>query len=519
MEPIGQAQFTLEADNSSTQKQLSTQWLLVTNQRNLLYMLAAGLIMSPKGFGRKYYQDTLRSFPGWIPLFAEHAPKSAVEQSVSETGHLIPCLGKIDLSSLRGKVMAIGSNSSAREVIYPDEIDENIHVLLIPAPLPITWLVSIIFQSREDKSNCDADARDFNNVPLASFKREVDRPLFSSTSNVVWPPENLVIPNRDLPMGGPLAAGGMMVMLLHMANRGDIGTRSCRLAFDSEKSIAETIPNTMISALGNWQHTGQAPDSDDVLQKLFWGLINKLVAWHSSESAESALDVLLGHLVMAANQLDERMKNALSKLTNDLKILAGFADSTVTELFERHPKSFSRVMTLFFLREECAELLEFKHPLLNETDYLAAAILFAARDGWLGLPIELRDYPGLQEAVPHRMAAMAQRMADTGVDLGVPPERPKPLRELFAPGPRGWSKNQKEAALKLARDSKWSCIQTRVTLGKGAYRLEIDGKGMHLLIDGEAKAVVTEADQKQFFANLARERLTSKQELIVRELL
>ena len=36
---------------------------LVTNHLNLMYMLAAGLLMPPAGFGDKYYRDPLECFP------------------------------------------------------------------------------------------------------------------------------------------------------------------------------------------------------------------------------------------------------------------------------------------------------------------------------------------------------------------------------------------------------------------------------------------------------------------------
>ncbi len=231
------------------------------------------------------------------------------------------------------------------------------------------------------------------------------------------------------------------------------------------------------------------------------------------------MDALLAHLELAADRLEERMKQALSGLAGDLRKLAGFTDSTITQLFERHPKPFSRVMTLFFLREECSELLEFRHPLLSETNYVAAGILFAAREGWLGLSLDLRDHPGLQDAVSHRMAAMAHRISNSGMNLGDPPSRPIPLRELFTPGPRGWIKAQNKAALALARDCDWDCIQTRINLGNGDYRLMVDGKGMHILLAGEAKAVTTEVDREQFLANLAHWRPTSAQDRKVRELL
>jgi hypothetical protein len=454
-----------------------------------------------------------------VPLFSDGVPQASVNQSISERSHLMPCLAEIDLSSLSSLVTAISENGVAREVNFPHELDGTENVLLIPAPIPITWLKSIIFETRDDKARCEVDAQDFGNVPLSLFKREVAPRLFSDKSSLAWPLENIELKNQDIPMDGPFAAGGMMAMLLHMANLGDIGTGSCRLAFDAESSVAETILDPMISALGDWERIGRAPDGGDVLQGLFWGAVDKLVEWRSSQSTQSALDVLLEHLESAGEPLDERMKQALSKLARDLKALAGFSDSTITELFERHPKSFSRVMTLFFLREECADLLQFRHPMLNETDYVAASILFAARDGWLGLPLELRDHPGLQDAVSHRMATMAHRMTNSGVGLGVPPNRPIPVRELFTPGPKGWSKAQEEAGLMLARDCKWGCIQTRISLGNGDYQLGVDGKGMHILIAGEAKAVETEVDIEKFFVDLARDFLPSKLERKVLDLL
>ena len=37
---------------------------LVTNHLNLMYMLAAGLVLPSSGLGEKYYRDTLESCPG-----------------------------------------------------------------------------------------------------------------------------------------------------------------------------------------------------------------------------------------------------------------------------------------------------------------------------------------------------------------------------------------------------------------------------------------------------------------------
>jgi hypothetical protein len=497
----------------------SARWLMVTNQRNLLYMLAAGLIMPPKGFGEKYYEDTLCLFPGWVPLFSDGVTPAAVTQSITERKHLLPCLMEIDLSYISGKVTAIDKKGNAKEIDFPGELDGSEHILFVPTPLPINWIKSIIFQSKDDKARCETDAEDFNNVPLSSFKRQISSKLFSDKSDLIWPPTNIELANRDTPMDGPFAAGAIMAMLLQMANLGNLSINSCRLAFDAEGSVANSISDPMISSLGQWVFAGRAAKSENILQNLFWGAVDKLVAWKSSGSSQSALDVVFEHLKSAADRSEDQSQQVLSELTADLKAIAGFSDSTVTELLERYENPFSRVMVLFFLREECVDLLEFKHPMLNEIDYLAASILFAARDGWLGIPLEIRDHTGLQEAASHRMAAMAHQLSETGLGLGKPPARPLPIRELFNLGPKGWNKSQEKAAVALASDCKWDCLQTRIDLGAGDYRLEVDGKGMHILLPGEAKAVVTEVDKEHFFERLAGEYLTGKHERKVRDLL
>ena len=251
------------------------------------------------------------------------------------------------------------------------------------------------------------------------------------------------LPEKEAVLGAPFAAGGVMAMLLHLGNLGEVGMQACRLAFDAEAGVAQSITDPLISSLEMWMRTGLQIDTSDVSSRLFWGAVMKVAACRFSELPSSPLEVVLDYLESAGESMEDRMKPALVKLVGDLRTIASFSDSTITEIFERHPKSFSRVMTLFFLREKCADLLAFKHPLLTESDYIAAAILFAARDGWLGLPLQLRNFPGSHAAVSHRMAAMSHRMTRTGLDLGLPPPRPLPLRELFLPGQKGWIAAQK----------------------------------------------------------------------------
>ena len=118
--------------------------LLVTNHLNLMYMLAAGLVVPPDGFGDKYYRDTLADFPGWIPLFIDKAPRDAIETATSEAGHLRPAIVELDLSSLSGPVMVIGEGGVPRELRFPDKLDGTERAILVPAPLPVSRIVSIV---------------------------------------------------------------------------------------------------------------------------------------------------------------------------------------------------------------------------------------------------------------------------------------------------------------------------------------------------------------------------------------
>ena len=167
-------------------------------------------------------------------------------------------------------------------------------------------------------------------------------------------------------------------------------------------------------------------------------------------------------------------------------------------------------MTLFVLRENIEGLLEFGSPQLTQADYILAAILFAAREGWIGLTKDFRDLPGLNEAVSHRMADLAHRVKGSQMSLGIPPVRPKSLLELLEPSKEGMSKDQKEAALYIAREMQWSCIRTHINLGKGDYHLRVAGTGIQLTLDGDVKAVVTEVLEDGFLDKFQNAEIPDK---------
>lgn len=303
-------------------------------------------------------------------------------------------------------------------------------------------------------------------------------------------------------------------MLSHLGNTGDVAISAAKLAFGPGGVEEDLSHYRLIAPLGDWCRSAEESLDYGVSATLYWRLVDSLISVREQGGDLAPVDVVLAALQASSSDMDSTARESIEKLVKDLTGLVGLGEHTVTELFERHAKPLPRALILFFLRDSCEELLEFRHVLLTEYDYVTAAILFAVRERWLGLPISLRRMPGLNDACCHRMAVMSHKLAESSLDLGESPARPQSLRELLLDRP--WKKTQAEAAVLLARKCAWGCIRTRVSLGKGQYRLEVDGQGLHFILEGEPKAVQTEADYDAVLGRLAEGPVPDKVEIAVR---
>ena len=505
---------------------------LVTSHLNLMYMLAAGLVLPSRGFGEKYYRDTLDCCPGWLPLFTGRPPRAAVDHAVAEAGHLRPCQVVVSLREFAGPVMVPGPGGVEKRR-WPHE-GGRAPLIFVPAPLPIRAIEEIRFRSREDAAACKGDALDYGNVPLADFRVRADRRGFADAAGPAWPPPQ-VPPERAVPLESAQAAGGMLAMLRLLANRDlggapgsgePLGLAACRAAFDPEADLPPGLSATVAAELAAWMRTGSSParipaalpgiERDDA-RRLFWGAVDTLAEATGATGVDGANARLLAYLDRGSADVDEPLRKHVVELRGALDALTGLADLTVSELFGRFKTPLPRAMSLLFLRSTCAELLAFEHEALTPEDRLAAALLFGARAGWLAMPLSLRGGPAASEAVSHRMAALSHRLADTGFELGPAPARPKPLAELFA---GEWSARQRKAAVELARRQKWTdCLQTRVKLGAGEYMLKVTRGGTEIIVPGEARAIETEVDRTRFSTRLAETSVDPKHETAVGEML
>lgn len=482
-------------------------WCLATNHINLLNMLAAGLIMKPDGYANAYFRDSLDDFPGHLPLFFDVVPAKAIERSTSEGSFLLPCILEIGLSSLKGEVVAFSRSGSLRRLSFPEELDGTVTGVLVPAPLPVSWIDRILFKTADDKEACGKKAEKYANVSMDDFVCVEKREKFQITQrNMDWPPEK----QGDIPepkdnrsfTARVLAAGGMMAMLYRLSRKGESVFTACRLAF--EGGLGDTVSintDTFMQSFSVWLRTGREPFEGDMTGRLYWKIVNQVIE-HKASRVGNVKDSVLNFLKTELQIIDATRKEPLSRLIDDLTSLSGLSDRITSDLFKTHQGYLSRSLILFFSKDTCNELLDSLRPEMNEQDIIAASILFAAREGWVNLPTEFRRFNGMEASVTQRMAALGHHFSNTGLDLGSPPPRPVPLREFFVRGQRGWNTTQREAAVKLARESKWPCIHTNISLGKGDYRLVVDGTSAHILVPGEVKAVTTDVDWNMFMARL-----------------
>ena len=503
---------------------------LVTNHLNLMYMLAAGLVLPRSGFGEKYYRDTLDGCPGWIPLFTGRPGRAAVDHSIAEANHLRPCQVVISLRECIGPVM-VSTSDGVEKRRWPREAG-GAPLVFVPAPLPVSAIEEIRFQSRDDSTACKTDALDFGNVPLADFETSADGKRFASASGPAWPPPH-VPPERAAPLAPAQAAGGMLAMLRLLAQRDaarvleggeSLGLAACRAAFDLAVDLPPSLAATVAAELTAWLQTGPSPtpraaasagtDPGDA-HRLFWGAVDTLA--QPAGAFDDANARLLDYLDRESTGLDERLRKHVVELRDTLDSLTGLADLTASDLFKRFRTPFPRAMSLLFLRSSCTDLLAFEHEALTTEDRLAAALLFGARTGWLRVPLSLRGGAAASAAVCHRMAALSHRLADTGFELGPAPARPETLAELFA---GEWNARQRSAAVALAREQEWTdCLQTRVRFGPGDYVLRVGRGGTEIVLPGEVRAVETEVDRQRFLTLLSAASNFPEQEAVVNNIL
>lgn len=496
---------------------------MTTNHLNLSYMMGAGLILSENGFGTKYYKDGFSLFPGQVVLFSDTIPEKAIEMSKQEEDHLITAIVLVSLDSLTGSVVCIDHQGKPLgNLQFPEELKGTEAALIMPAPLPISWVDEICFETQEDMNRFKESADDLHNVESHNFSIKVKKTLFKQIQKeknesslgfdnpFPWNKTTDSFPKFSISYDKAFALGGILAMFRWLANKSPAILSAYQSAFGLEQDISPLFMEPQMHDLWGWQaQERQSPATGEALPiKMFWGAVDTIARsrFMEGEDARKALFLFLKEVVETWQDVahNEKLKAALNTLIKELDSVSGISDSTLSKLLDQHPKSFSRAVILFFLREKCEDLLEFTNERLTLTDIICAAILFGAREGWFGLSKKLRGTLTLQKAIVHHMADLAHRESKTGMNLGPAPAPPLTYLELFSTRDGVWTGKQKQAALILGKHNQWECIHSHIHLGKRDYQMKISGTGVEIVFKGMADNLTHEIDYVLFQQKLAQ---------------
>ncbi|WP_321495739.1 hypothetical protein [uncultured Desulfobacter sp.] len=512
----------MNTEDTSNQTALTTiDWYIPTNHLNLSYMMAFGLVLPVSGFKNRYYTDPLSLFPGNILCFADKIPGTAIAMAVEEEPHLLPCVIKINLQNLKGPVHTIDSAGQVHGVPdFSQGIKDFQAAVVFPGPVPATWIEAVYFQSKKEVAAFKESLQDYSNVDPGIVCLRTNKTLFKDKKNkeksdsvsmfgtqesFPWPNAqkslNTIPPRPDCDIAG--ACGGIMGLLYAMADHGAVQAAAFQGAMADEDSLPKH-PGDISFIYPFWAWTSR--DSSRTYNTMFWGMVKNIAQASSAETAKNrALDYLNQ---MIATQLEvfanEKAKPALESLVQDLtNITQNRCDLTLSQLLEKHPKPFSRAVILFFLRESSQQLLDFENENFNASDRVGAAILFGAREGWMGLSPHLKSSSQLRQAIFFRMAVLAR--TDIPADLASAPAPPVLWRNLFIldqDSNQEWTDELEQAAVFLAKHQNWDCIHTHVLLGHGEYTLKATRSGLELILDGLEKRIIHKIDRSKFVQHL-----------------
>jgi hypothetical protein len=426
--------------------------------------------------------------------------------SCSEARMLAPVAVEIDAAKLRSVTAWCLLQGKWTAFDPKQDIPEDCTSILVQAPIPTSWISRIVLKQESDKEQLDSLFYSVNNVVADRFTQEVQESVFSEAEEpvIASPPEPQVL-DGQYSISEAQGVGGILGSLFHVANRSDFGARYYSyfsgLLMPDANMPADT-PADAQDCLSNWlSNHAMFKDAlawlgksqlSDARSEIFWGMVSELIK-SDSRFGKKPNSRVIGFLKEKADGLaDIPTKNTIQKLLTEIKEIQG-SSLSISELLEKHKGTISHAVLLFFLRNDLPELLEIISDSdiagIDDEDAIAAAILFGARDGWIGLPIELRVSRQFSDWVAAIIARLCRRSEDGRMALGVPldvPERILPIREYFLRETK-WSKKTKEDAISICVEFKWDdYLYTELKLTKG-YSIEARGKAEYLILPGHAK--------------------------------
>jgi len=378
-------------------------WLMPTNTDNLRMIIAQGLISSPDGF-KKYYSDALEIFSGYIPLFKNRIQPDILNSVVSETDGLTQCILEFDITKIEGTVKVIDGN----ELVDIDlgEVEKGgIEILLILAPLSLSSISKVIFESDDDIKTFKEDAELYNNVVFNNLKfssTKAGQKLFDEKAEMTDQPlehlKNIEVQVvKYIDYKKVYAFGGLLANLFYFAKNGKL-SNDIFSSFSARENI-----------IGKYDFLNIINYFDKVDSSLNDNLYNSIVdiAIRGKNFKEDVIELL---------ESDAKTVH----IANKLKAFDSISDKPVSQEFSEAKTLFGKTLIMLFLREDSESLIEYNLDIFSEEDYLTFAMMFGIRDKFIKTPKFLREFKDLQNFISTKMANYAHESINSQIKFKEP---------------------------------------------------------------------------------------------------
>jgi hypothetical protein len=502
-------QRSLNSLNSSYD--LPLKWFFITNQSNMMYLLAHGLFLDFRDFGEKYYPDMLQLTAGYVPFFNKMLSQHDMNRVLTENFHF-PVVAQISLDGFKGSVQGICEDGSQMNIDLPcTQSIRPIRLILIPAGFATAAVERLIFQSKKDKDTFVEHADNLYNVPVSQFTMETAGGLFSQNyRNIDWDAISQSIPTTDHSphIMNALGVGGAMAMVYQLAQRSTVASRFYHsLTNQTDPMSTKDKSDPVLSYMPDWVN-GMIPYSgSDIRLRLFWDIVQYLVshALNEDEVQYQVLNILKSFMDDAG--MENSVKERLAVLYHDIVGLKGLGGENLSTLFQKHNRPLSMALICLFQYRECQEFLGLSFLTdFDDNSRLTAAVLFGVREKWDRLPNGLRISQSFSRFISAFMMHLSYKKRGHNLKWTTPPKSPQPLAGLLLPEilPSGKQQEKlKETRLHLSRKMKWDCMTTSIDLGPGKYEIEVKSSGVKLRLHGDAKCINTEIESGAFISGLS----------------
>ena len=269
-----QESFLDSEESSECRSGTSFEWRFATNHQNLMYMLAAGLFLPSKGFGKKYYQDTLSLVDGWIPFFPSSVPAEVIEHCTSESKILRPSIVEVDLSKTSGVFPALKGGSWVQLDFIQDDFSD-VDCILMPAPLPLSIIKEIKFRSPAEVKEFKKGEKDFGNVPLEDFKLKSKGPDFKK-KGIAWPPTHKGVGARETDTNFVDSVGGAIAALNVLANTCEPAILALKSLKSDDADAGIDDAGAILGLFGAWANSDVVNRDLGTAARIFWSIASSL---------------------------------------------------------------------------------------------------------------------------------------------------------------------------------------------------------------------------------------------------